>query len=106
MGLYRSFSINPIVCRVTPTLSASSSCVICFCTLHNRTRFSELVNRCLAEGAQAVTRHGKVVVVVVSAEEYRRLTRTGGSLVDFLLSAPRVNLDVERVDEPDREVDL
>ena len=36
-------------------------------------KFSELVRRTLEEGPQVVTRHGEEVVVVVPAEEFRRM---------------------------------
>ncbi|MFP4409118.1 MAG: type II toxin-antitoxin system Phd/YefM family antitoxin [Spirochaetaceae bacterium] len=71
-----------------------------------KARFSELVNRSLEEGPQEVTRHGKTAVVVVAAEEYRRLSAPSGDLGDFLLSAPRVELDVRRSLEAGREVEL
>ncbi|MCA1717601.1 MAG: type II toxin-antitoxin system prevent-host-death family antitoxin [Actinobacteria bacterium] len=42
-------------------------------------RFSELVRRAEREGPQVVTRHGEEVVVVVPAEEWRRMSeREGG----------------------------
>jgi prevent-host-death family protein len=34
-----------------------------------KSRFSELVERAIKQGAQTVTKHGKAAVVVVSAEE-------------------------------------
>ncbi|TAK31347.1 MAG: type II toxin-antitoxin system Phd/YefM family antitoxin [Chloroflexota bacterium] len=70
-------------------------------------KFSQLVQRALTEGPQAVTRHGETVVVVVSADDYRRLT--GGKLdfTDFLLSAPDLSaLDLERAGDYPRDVDL
>lgn len=51
-------------------------------------RFSQLVRSALAEGPQVVTRHGEAVVVVVSAEEYQRLTGGRPDFKEFLLSAP------------------
>jgi len=69
-----------------------------------KAKFSELVDLSLAEGAQTVTRHGKNVVVVVPYDEYRRLTAPRSSLTTFLLSAPRVELDVSRVRDAGREV--
>ena len=71
-----------------------------------KARFSELVNRCLAEGPQSVTRRGKPAVVVVPADEYVRMTTRSGSLRNFFLTAPRVELDISRTRDPDREVDL
>ena len=38
-----------------------------------KNRFSEVVEEALARGPQTVTRHGREVVVIVSAEEYRRM---------------------------------
>ncbi|MGZ9115857.1 MAG: type II toxin-antitoxin system Phd/YefM family antitoxin, partial [Methylocystis sp.] len=38
-----------------------------------KARFSELVRRVRSEGPQHVTVHGRDAVVVVSAEEFRRL---------------------------------
>jgi prevent-host-death family protein len=49
--------------------------------------FSELVRCAAAEGPQWVTRHGKDVVVVVSAEDYARLVAPLG-LVQFLQASP------------------
>ncbi len=55
-------------------------------------RFSELVRRTQREGPQVVTRHGEEVVVVVPAEEFRRMNeRQSGEKMDFkefLMSAP------------------
>ncbi len=55
-------------------------------------RFSELVRRAQREGPQVVTRHGEEVVVVVPAEEFRRMNeRQSGEKMDFkefLMSAP------------------
>lgn len=61
-------------------------------------RFSELVQRALDEGPQTVTRHGKEAVVVISTEEYRRLTGTKMSFEDFLLTFP----DLDELEFPPR----
>jgi antitoxin Phd len=45
-----------------------------------KSRFSELFNRALTEGAQVVSRRGKQKVVVIAKEEYDRLTSPHGSL--------------------------
>jgi antitoxin Phd len=42
-------------------------------------RFSELVQHVLDEGPQTVTRRGKEAVVVIAADEYRRLTGSDGT---------------------------
>ena len=70
-------------------------------------RFSELVRHALADGPQVVTRHGEEVAVVVSIEEYRRLTDGLPSFKDFLLAAPDLGtLDIERSRARARVVEL
>jgi prevent-host-death family protein len=64
--------------------------------------FSELVRRTLAEGPQVVTRHGQAVVVVLAAEEYRRLTRDLPDFKSFLQSAP--DLSLLDLDQPERDL--
>lgn len=75
-----------------------------------KARFSELVRRVHSEGPQHVTVHGRDEVVVVTAEEFRRLqgARTGRALVEALQSSPHRELDiiVPRQPMPVREVDL
>jgi prevent-host-death family protein len=73
-----------------------------------KSRFSELVERSLRNGAQIVTRRGKKVVVVLSYEEYRRLTAPQRNLAQFLLQSPLAGseLEIERDRSLPREVDL
>jgi prevent-host-death family protein len=51
-------------------------------------KFSEVVRRALSEGPQVVTRHGADVVIVIDAEEFRRMTGQSLDFKDFLRSAP------------------
>ena len=68
-------------------------------------KFSKVVQRALDEGPQVVTRHGETVVVVVSAEEYRRLTGNKPDFADFLLSGPDLSLlDLKRAPDLPREI--
>ncbi len=70
-------------------------------------RFSRLVQCALDEGPQVVTRRGEEVVVVLSAQEYRRLTRPVPDFAEFLLSAPDFSqLEISRVSDPARAVEL
>ena len=60
-------------------------------------RFSELIRRTLAEGPQVVTRHGREIVVVVPADEFRRSAGERPDLAGFLLSGPDFGLlDLQR----------
>lgn len=69
--------------------------------------FSELVERARSEGPQVVTKHGKDAVVVVSAEDYKRLSGGEPSLVEFIRSAPDFELlDLRRVGDTGRDVEL
>jgi antitoxin Phd len=70
-------------------------------------RFSELVERARRDGPQIVTKHGKEAVVVVSAEDYRRLRGGAPSLVEFIRAAPDFDaLELDRAEDRGREIDL
>jgi prevent-host-death family protein len=70
-------------------------------------RFSELVRHARVHGPQVVTRHGEEVAVVVSIEEYRRLTDDLPSLRELLLAAPDLDsLDLRRSRDPAPVVEL
>jgi prevent-host-death family protein len=73
-----------------------------------KARFSELVRRVRSEGPQHVTVHGRDEVVVISAEEFRRLKGdlTGESLIAAMQASPHRDIDVEpgRTSMPVREV--
>ena len=62
-----------------------------------KARFSELVRRVRSDGPQHVTVHGRDEVVVISAEEFRRLKgdRTGAMLIGALQSSPDRDIDIE-----------
>lgn len=75
-----------------------------------KAQFSEVVRRATHDGPQHVTVHGRDAVVVVGAEEFRRLKggRTGQSLVDALQASPfpEVSLEPSRQVLPVRDVVL
>ena len=75
-----------------------------------KARFSELVRRVHSEGPQHVTVHGRDEVVVIAAEEFRRLRgdRSGLALVEAMQSSPHrdVELAVPRTPMPVRDVAL
>ena len=53
-----------------------------------KSRFSELVERAIKEGAQTVTKHGKPAVMIVSAEEYQRGREPRKSWIAALRQCP------------------
>ena len=75
-----------------------------------KARFSELVRRVKDEGPQHVTVHGRDEVVIIAADEFRRLSggTTGQALVDALQSSPYPEVEIEpgRTAMPVRGVDL
>ena len=69
-------------------------------------KFSELVERAPREAPQAVTRHGRDVLVALELDEYRRL-KGEPDFKRFLRSAPDFDLlEIERAAERGREVEL
>ncbi|MFZ5511453.1 MAG: type II toxin-antitoxin system Phd/YefM family antitoxin [Pseudomonadota bacterium] len=73
-----------------------------------KNHFSEVVDRALQDGPQTVTRHGREAVVIVSAEEFKRLTQPEESLADFFRRSPLhgLELEIERQRDTGRRVDL
>jgi len=75
-----------------------------------KARFSELVRKVRSEGPQHVTVHGRDEVVVIAAEEFRRLrgNLTGQALIDAIQSSPYRDTEIEprRSSLPVRDVSL
>lgn len=70
-------------------------------------KLSEVV-RAAQEKPQVILVRGEEKAVVVSAQRYRELTTSSGSLVSFLQASPwaEVDLDVERSKDTGRNVKL
>lgn len=75
-----------------------------------KARFSELVRRVRSDGPQHVTVHGRDEVVVVSAEEFHRLTGelTGEALIASMQASPHRDIEIspERTWMPVRDLTL
>jgi prevent-host-death family protein len=73
-----------------------------------KARFSELVRRVRSEGPQRVTVHGRDEVVVIAAEEFRRLKGdvTGEALIAAMQASPYRDIEIEpkRAPMPVRDV--
>jgi prevent-host-death family protein len=85
-------AINPLCCIIN---TSSQTSLLRRQLMNNiwqlqeaKSKFSEVVDRALAQGVQIVTRRGKRAVVVMPFEEYERLTHQTGSLAQFLLASP------------------
>lgn len=75
-----------------------------------KAKLSEVIKRVYSEGPQRVSVRGEREVVIVAAEEYRRLKgqASGQALIDALASSPLRDLDFEREPyrAPVRDVEL
>ena len=76
-----------------------------------KAKFSELFRLARTEGPQRITRQGKEGVVMISDEQYRRLTaksRQPKSIVQFFRESPLagVELDLERDKDTGRDIVL
>jgi prevent-host-death family protein len=73
-----------------------------------KNRLSELVRKAREEGPQVITVHGSDAAVVMSAEQYAKLARRKGTLVEFFRKSPLVDeqLDLTRSRDRGRRVDL
>jgi antitoxin Phd len=76
-----------------------------------KAKFSEVFRLARTEGPQRITRQGKEGVVMISEEQYDRLTaklRQPKSIVQFFRESPLmgVDLDLERDQDPGRDLEL
>ncbi len=73
-----------------------------------KNRLSEVVRKARSEGPQVITLHGAAAAVVVSAQDYGRMSRPKGKLVDFFRSSPLVGikLNLTRSRDTGRKIDL
>jgi prevent-host-death family protein len=73
-----------------------------------KARFSEIIDRALADGPQTITRKGKKAVVVVAAEEWQRKTTRTGNLAEFFAALPLrgTELKIKRSKDGPRDFQL
>jgi antitoxin Phd len=76
-----------------------------------KAKFSEVFRLARTEGPQRITRQGKEGVVMISEEQYDRLTarsRQPKSIVQFFRESPLVgvDLDLERDQDSGRDLEL
>lgn len=60
-----------------------------------KARFSEMLETCLREGPQMVTRRGQEAAVLVPIEEWERLAKTNRPTLKELLLADEPRFDME-----------
>jgi prevent-host-death family protein len=73
-----------------------------------KAKFSEVIDRALAEGPQTITRKGRAAAVLVGADEWHRKTYRVGNLAEFFAASPLrgSGLKIRRSKERPRKVDL
>ena len=73
-----------------------------------KNKFSNLVEKAQQNGPQVVTKHGKDAVVVISIDEYNKLTKPKTNLVKFFQESPlaKENLDLTRSKELPRDLEV
>jgi antitoxin Phd len=73
-----------------------------------KSKFSNLVDKAQHIGPQIVTKNGKVAVVVLSIDEYKKLIKPKTNLVNFFQSSPlaKEDLDLTRSKEIPRDIEL
>lgn len=70
-----------------------------------KNRFSELVESALTGKVQTITRHGKPVVVILAATDYRR-AKPRRKIVDVLQACPGPGLELGRVTDIPRTLEF
>ncbi|WP_163337095.1 type II toxin-antitoxin system Phd/YefM family antitoxin [Desulfopila sp. IMCC35008] len=73
-----------------------------------KNKFSKLVEKAQKTGPQVVTKHGRDAVVVLSIDDYKKLTKRKHDLVKFFQSSPLAGEEIElsRSKERPRDVEL
>ncbi len=73
-----------------------------------KSKFSMLVEKALHHEPQFVTRHGSDAVVIVSFDDYKKITKPKTDLVTFLQNSPLagIDLDISRSKDFSREINL
>ncbi len=60
-----------------------------------KARFSELIKIAISKGPQDITVRGEPAVVVISREDFDRLTKPKASFIKFMRSSPLAGLNLE-----------
>lgn len=60
-----------------------------------KNKFSEVVNSALSAGPQLITKYGIETVILISYEDYKRLTLAQKSLSAFFQDSPLAEVDLD-----------
>ena len=70
-----------------------------------KAKFSEVVKQAIHQGPQMITVRGEKAVIILSLEEFNKLTKRASTLVQFMQASPLkgLKLDLKRDKSPNRE---
>ena len=71
-----------------------------------KSKFSQLVDSAMHNTPQIVTKHGNKAVVILSFEEYKKMTKPKQDLVSFFRSSPFLDSEIEIVRNKDNPRDI
>lgn len=73
-----------------------------------KSKFSQLVEKAMHHEPQFVTKHGNNAVVILSFDDYKKMTKPDTGLVTFLRNSPLMGeeLDVSRSKDLPRDIEL
>jgi prevent-host-death family protein len=73
-----------------------------------KARFSELINEVERDGYHTITKNGRPVAMIISKNEFEKMSTPGNSLLEFFREAPlsEFDLDIERDKDLGRDIDL
>ena len=72
-----------------------------------KAHLSEVLEKAHSEGPQTITKHGTDNAVVLSMDEYRRMSQRKPTLIEVLLSGPKLDdFEIPPNDDTPRDVDL
>ena len=71
-----------------------------------KNKLSEVVDKAVNDGPQEITKHGKKTAVVISIDDFQKLKKRKGSLVDFFQNSPLKQIDLKRKKDYSRKIDL
>lgn len=65
-----------------------------------KARFSEVIKEAFARGPQIITLRGQPAAVILSKEDYDKLTKPKLSFIDFIRASPLFKLDIKIARDP------
>jgi len=73
-----------------------------------KAKFSEVIERAMADGPQTITRNGRTAAVIVGADEWQRKTKRVGNLAEFFAQSPlrESGLKMRRIKDRPRKINL